>query len=211
MVAYNCTEWGKKKIPCGSGKTIRGNPKCKFVWDLDFLRAMELFMERLRRGEKIWALIAEFRAKFKDWKGEPFFASHDLKGNLHDPGHPTSLTMARRWCKHYVRALSRGELPAPFGKPGEAVEVNAGAAYGALKWVGSPGFTLKRHASQHKKARNMDERQTWTAEQWRNWWHDMNTDLPPAEEKALDVESLNAEIKMKVETLKLNGNGSHAG
>ena len=96
-LAYNHTEWGKKKVPCGSGKTIRGNPKCKFVWDLDFLRVMELFIERLRRGEKIWCLIAEFRAKFKDWRGEPFFASHDLKGNLHDPGHPTSLTMARRW------------------------------------------------------------------------------------------------------------------
>jgi hypothetical protein len=39
----------------------------------------------------------------------------------------------------------------------------------------------------------------------------MHTDLAPAEEKALDVESLKAEIRLRVEALKLNGNGSHAG
>jgi len=74
-------------------------------------------------------------------------------------------------------------------------------------------FTLicKKCASKRVVVCEDRDRSTWTAEDWQRWWQDMNTDLAPAEEKALDVESLKAEIKMKVEALKLNGNASHAG
>jgi hypothetical protein len=74
-----------------------------------------------------------------------------------------------------------------------------------------PDFTIpiKRKAKAEK--RDDPDRSNWTAEDWQRWWQDMHTDLAPAEEKALDVESLEAEIKLRVESLNLNGNGSHAG
>jgi len=130
---------------------------------------------------------------------------------MHSPSHRESKNRARKWVKTFVRMLHRGELPAPFGTPGVVNPVDRGLARNNLRWMDRPDFTIPIKRQQKARKRDDLDRSTWAAEDWQRWWQDMNTDLTPAEEKALDVESLKAEIKMMVETLKLNGSGSHAG
>jgi len=217
-LAYIGNAWGRQIVVRDPQNNVKPRDKCIdgvdrkcLEWDVDFLHRMAEFVHRLRKGEKVADLIEEFRANYRDGRGKPFLACYDRDGKMHSPWHRESKNRARKWVKTFVRLLHQGELPAPFGTPGIINPVNRGLARNNLRWIDRPDFTIPVKRKARAQKRDDLDRSTWTVEDWNRWWRDMHTDLVPDEEKALDVESLKAEIKMKVEALKLNGNGSHAG
>ena len=210
-MAYTNRVWGKKKVPLVPEElTSRGKPRCRLEWNHSFLKAMADFVHRLRMGEKPADLIEEFRASHQDWRGKPFMAAHDREGKMYSPSHPRSKNLARKWAKTFVRLLHGGELPAPFGTPGIVNPVDRGLARNNLRWINRANFTIPQKRKPKAEKRDDLDRSGWERSDWQRWWADIHADSP-GEAEALDVESLKAEIKGRVEAMGLNGNGSHVG
>jgi DNA invertase Pin-like site-specific DNA recombinase len=192
--ATNKTHWGMKKVPTDLING-RGKIRNKLEWDLEFLKLMAEFIHRVRCGEKVSDLIFEFRANHVDWQGKPFLAAYGRDGKLLASTHDSCITKARKWMRSFVTLLHKGDLPRPFGVPGVGVPVDRGMAENALLWMDEPNFVASKHASPKRPRVVNDDRSGWTAEQWRIWWAEMNSD--GTHKVSANIEAEVAEIKAK--------------
>ena len=193
--ATGSSEWGRKKVPTEI-LNVRGKQRHKLEWDMEFLDRMAEFVHRLRMGEKYRPLMVEFREKYKDWKGRPFFYSMSRKGVLYPANSYQCYYFATFWVKKFIHFLHNGELPSKYCIPGIPNPVDRGIA--GPRWMDVEGFTIKRKPKE--KIATKEDRSTWTTADWQRWWLEMNSDGNHA---ADDTESLLADIKIQARALGL--------
>jgi putative DNA-invertase from lambdoid prophage Rac len=148
-------QWRKQQgLACNRAAFGRRKVGNLSEWDTQQLAYIAEIAERLGKGEDVTLVVADFWARgIKDHRGLPW-------GQVqHKPGKGTGNGFEWYWraTRWFHRMKHAGKLPPPYCD--------------AARTIPEPSrFTVeKRHKRPNSKP-VMDERASWTAEQWREWY-----------------------------------------